>query len=224
MLRKPRFAGLFTCAMACLLTTAHPSRLEAEPVAFSGWTHQKFNLLRGGNSWRQAGQQLSVASDGTVSLLWRAVPQSSWQASTASWTWSVESGVPPTDLSRKGGDDRNLALYFIFAPQDVAAASEGLGIRKLFDNPDVRVLMYVWGGGHQRGAVLQSPYLGARGKTIVLRPAAVGSFDEKVDFRADVKRIYDRTNLALVGVAVSADSDDTGSRIRARVSNLDFSR
>lgn len=69
----------------------------------------------------------------------------------AYWMWSVEVGVPPTELSRKGGDDRNPSLYFIFAPQDVAVAVEGMGIRKLMENPDIRVLMYVWGGGARPG-------------------------------------------------------------------------
>ena len=209
-------------AATLLLMTAQSGKLAAQDFAFSGWTHQKFSLL-GGNSWRQSGQELAVDSNGSVSLLWRAVPEASWQASNASWTWSVETGVPPTDLSQKGGDDRNLSFYVIFAPQEVAEATEGMGIRRLLENPDIRVLMYVWGGAHDRGEVVPSPYLGARGKSIVLRPAGTGQHGETVDLRADLKRVHGQTDLALIGVAISSDSDDTKTQIRARMSNLRFS-
>lgn len=215
-------AGSLLAASALLLMTTLTGKLIAEEMAFSGWTHQKFSLL-GGNNWTQSGNELSLISNSAVSLLWRAIPETLRDASTASWTWSVETGVPPTDLSQKGGDDRNLSLYVIFAPQDIALDTEVMGIRRLLENPDIRVLMYVWGGAHDRGEVLPSPYLGARGKTIVLRPAGLGQHSENVDLRADLTRVYGRSDLALIGVAVSADSDDTESQIRARINDLRFS-
>ncbi len=208
--------------LALGLMTAQPSRVLAEDIAFRGWTHQKFDVF-GGNNWRQSGRTLSVESDGGVSLLWRPLPENSWQATKASWSWNVGKGVPPTDLSRKGGDDRNLALYFIFAPQDLAAKAPDLGIRKLLGNPEIRVLMYVWGGSHDRNTVLASPYLGARGKTIVLRPASTGQHDETIDLRSDLDRVYGNRDLMLIGLAVSADSDDTETRIEAGISNLRLS-
>lgn len=216
-------AGSFFVASTLILLTTLTGKVTAEEIAFSGWTHQKFSLL-GGNSWLQSGNELSVESNSAVSLLWRAIPETSWDASTASWTWSVETGVTPTDLSQKGGDDRNLSLYVIFAPQDVALESEGMGIRSLLENPDIRVLMYVWGGAHDRGEVVASPYLGARGRTIVLRPAGLGQHSENVDLRADLTRVYGQSDLELIGVAISADSDDTESQIKARISNLRFLR
>lgn len=211
-------AALLAAALVLGLS-APTATLASEAIAFTGWTHQKFSLL-GGNTWRQGGRDLIVESDGSVSLLWRAVPKTAWQATSAAWEWSVDAGVPPTDLSQKGGDDRNLSVYAIFAPHDVAEATEGMSIRKLLENPDIRVLMYVWGGAHDRGAVVASPYLGARGKTIVLRPAGVGGHSETVDLRADLQRVHGSADLALIGVAISADSDDTETRITARLSNL----
>lgn len=212
---KKLATGGFAGALA--LVVAFAASAQAEDIAFTGWTHQKFSLF-GGNSWHQSATELSVESQDSVSLVWRAVPESAWQTVIASWRWRVDEGVPPTDLSQKGGDDRNLALYFIFAPPEVAAAGES--IRGLLTHPDVRVLMYVWGGQHARGDVVQSPYLEDRGRTIVLRPASVGQQDEKVDVRADLQQIYGRGNLALIGLAVSADSDDTHSAIRASIADL----
>jgi hypothetical protein len=85
---------------------------------------------------------------------------------------------------------------------------------------DVRVLVYVWGGDHAPGAFLDSPYLGPRGKTVVLRPAGTGEARERVDLAADFSRAFGGQRTALVGLAVSGDSDDTNTRITGRISGL----
>lgn len=190
----------------------------AGPVAFdSGWKTQRFSLFQQ-NQYGFQGQSLSVASDGSVSLTYRALDPALWNSRRASWSWAVSQGVPGTDLARKGGDDRNLALYFVFLPSE--QASVGGNVRRLLTNSAVRVLVYVWGGAHPRRSVLSSPYLGERGKTIVLRPAGNGSASEEVDLAADHQRAFGLAPASLVGLAVSADSDDTDSQIRARISNL----
>lgn len=194
--------------------------VAAEPVRFgAGWTEQNFRLLSG-NDYGLGGDAVTVRSDGTVSLIWTTLPRRQWGARRAAWRWQVDAGVPPTDLRRKGGDDRNLALYFVFLPEAEAARAQGDGIRRLLNNDAVRVLVYVWGGAHDRGAILESPYLGARGRTVVLRPAGTGAARERVDLASDFARAFGGTAPALVGLAVSADSDDTDSRIVGRVSGL----
>ena len=129
--------------------------------------------------------------------------------------------VPATDLSKKGGDDRNASLYFVFLPQAQAEAlGAGADVRKLLQADSARVLLYVWGDNRKRGAIVPSPYLGSRGKTITLRAAGTGRFAETVDLAADYKRAFGGTIGALVGIAVSADSDDTKSVIRGSLSGL----
>lgn len=193
--------------------------LHAQNVDISGWNHQKFGLF-GGNTWQQSGRSLSVASDGDVSMLWVELPDSSASAREMSWTWAVDQSVPPTDLSRKGGDDRNLSLYAIFMPKEAVTQALGKGISALLGQENVRVLMYVWGGDHERGSTLNSPYVGERGRTIVLRKAGVGQHEERVDLSSDLQRTFGEVELALVGLAVSADSDDTETHIRATLSDL----
>ena len=56
------------------------------------------------------GRTLSIAADASSSLIWRPVPDAARGTQTAAWAWSVTASVPPTDLSRKGGDDRNVSL------------------------------------------------------------------------------------------------------------------
>ena len=192
----------------------------ANQVSFDGsWKNQKFSLFST-NRYAQQGGTLGVASDDSVSLLYRAVPPSLWPSDTASWTWQVSQGVPGTDLTRKGGDDRNLALYFVFLPQADAERLRGTSVTRLLSNGAVRVLVYVWGGNHSRGEMLPSPYLGARGKTVVLRPSDTGRASERVDLAADYRKAFGGSPDALVGLAVSGDSDDTDSTIRAQVSGL----
>ena len=192
----------------------------AEPVAFDGnWKKQGFSLFSS-NSYSYGGTRLGVSSDGSVSLTYRALPQGLWDNYNAAWKWAVNQGVPPTDLTRKGGDDRNLALYFVFMPEAQAQSLGNANVRRLIGNDAARVLVYVWGGAHQRGQVLPSPYLGARGKTVVLRPSGTGSASERVDLAADYARAFGGQAPAVVGIAVSGDSDDTNSRIRASISGL----
>ena len=80
--------------------------------------------------------------------------------------WLLTESVPATDLLKKGGDDRNLAMYVVFLPEAEAQKLKGASIRKLLGSNAARVLVYVWGGDHGRGQMLGSPYLGNRGKRL----------------------------------------------------------
>jgi hypothetical protein len=204
---------------AALLLLALPAG-AAGPIRFDeSWNEQRFALFSS-NAYSFEGERLGVASDGTVSLVWRPVPETAWQARGASWHWSVSRSVPPTDLRQKGGDDRNLALYFVFLPEAAAREARGASIRRLLDAEEARVLVYVWGGPGGQPRLQDSPYLGPRGKTVALRPAGDGGGAVVVDLAADHASAFGAPPGALVGVAVSADSDDTATSIRAEISRL----
>jgi hypothetical protein len=198
---------------------AVPAFADAVPFNKS-WTTQRFSLFSS-NKYGFGGNALSIASDGSVSLAYTRVKESLWNARSASWGWEVSKSVPATDLAKKGGDDRNASLYFVFLPE---AEAKALGakakVTKLLSSKSARVLVYVWGDKRGRGTLLSSPYLGSRGKTIVLRGAGTGKHSEKVDLAADYRRAFKGQPGALVGLAVSADSDDTDSVIRARITGL----
>lgn len=199
-----------------------PTLGHAASVRFDkGWSEQKFGLFAS-NDYRAGGNGLAVASDGTVSLLWTRLPESLWSARQATWGWTVEESVPPTDLRRKGGDDRNLALYFVFLPEADAQAAGNSNIRRLLEAENARVLVYVWGGPDGQPRLQDSPYLGPRGRTVALRPAGTGSARENVDLADDYRAAFGDAPTALVGLAVSADSDDTSTRVRAGISGLEL--
>jgi hypothetical protein len=196
------------------------SAVQAGQVSFAnGWQEQRLSLFSSNDY--AFGQTLGLVSDGSVSIAWTRVARDKWGSSGASWTWTVDQSVPPTDLSLKGGDDRNISLYFVFVPESLAPSLEGANIRALLGNGDVRIIQYAFGGNHARGQVIPSPYGPAgQGVTIALRQAGTGSFNENVDLAEDYARAFGGEKGALVGLAVSGDSDDTDSVIRAALGDL----
>lgn len=206
---------LSAAVLSILATTA-----SAGQVSFSsGWKEQRLSLFS--SNKYSFGKNLSLASDGSVSIAWTPVGEGDWKTSGASWSWRVDQSVPATNLANKGGDDRNISLYFVFVPESVAPSLKGSNIRSLLGNRDVRIIQYAWGGNAKRGQVIPSPYGPAgQGVTIALRQAGTGSHSERVDLAADYARAFGGSKGALVGLAVSGDSDDTKSVIRASIGNL----
>ncbi len=204
---------------ACLALT---TPAIAQPVPFSsGWAEQRLQLFSSNDY--SFGSDLGIVSEGSVSLAWTRVARDQWGARNASWGWRVDQSVPATSLAQKGGDDRNVSVYFVFLPEASAAANEGANIRSLLGNDEVRIIQYAWGGNHARGQVIPSPYGPAgQGATIALRQAGTGAHSESVDLAADYARAFGGTPGALVGLAVSADSDDTNSIIRAALGPIDL--
>lgn len=207
-----------TCVITLLLATLSLP-VSASQLSFDGtWKEQGFLRLFS-NDYIQSGADLGIVSDGTVSLLWKAVPEGLRAAEAASWAWRVDEGVPPTDLGRKGGDDRNIALYFVFTTPDIAASIDPNRAARLLRDDNTKALVYVWGGDKARGTVMQSPYHPGL-KTLIRRGAETGSHTERVDLSADYAAAFGGTPGVLVGVGVTADADDTGTVIRAQLSNL----
>lgn len=201
------------------LTLAGTTYANGQQVAFdNSWKEQGFLRLFS-NDYGLRGRQLDVVSNGTVSILWRPLGSDSGATSGASWDWSVAEGVNPTNLTQRGGDDRNLAIYFVFVDPETAKDLNRNSARKLLNNPNTKALVYVWGGNHKKGSLLASPYSPGL-KTKVLRAAQTGSFAEGVNLDRDFAAAFGDMSKVLVGLAVTADSDDTKGRIRASIRDL----
>ena len=208
------FAGAVSCFSFVWAFSA-----AAEPLAFDGsWKEVGF-LRLSSNDYVQTGTQLDITSDGTVSLLWRPLDKRQWDTTQVTWSWRVSEGVVPTDLTKKGGDDRNLALYFIFVDPARADTLRTTNARRVLREDSTRAIIYVWGGDHAIGQNLASPY-SPRMRTKILQDAMTGSFDESIDLAQDYRRMFGTAPGALVGLALSADSDDTDGRIVANLSDL----
>lgn len=151
------------------------------------------------------------------------------------WRWRVDAGPPPTDLTRRGGDDRAVAIGIGFAgfgPQagfalraQHAVAQATAGDLKLPRS----VLLYVWGGTGQEGrerpaGFFASPWNSGITQLRVLRPAEAprGQWvEERVDLGADWRAAFGGSEAPpMLELIVSTDSDDTGARVEAQVENI----
>ncbi len=190
---------------------------QAQALDFdNSWSEQDLPL-RASNNYSLGGGALGVASDGGVSILYRSVFAPVTQAS---WNWSVSQSVPATNVRQKGGDDRNLSVYFVFMPSAASESAKGQGIRKLLGNEAAKAVIYTYGGNDARGARYQSPYMQGRGLVIIEAPAGVASGRSQVNLVADYQAAYGAQPEVLVGIGISSDSDDTNASVRAQISNL----
>lgn len=187
----------------------------------SDWRYMSFPRRPGVAFTAHGEDTVIVQTNAGVGVLWHPVPRKVSKASKARWRWRVTKGVGPTDLTKKGGDDRTLAVYFAFTDEKVAV--KDIDLMDLLRHKRGEVLMYVWGSGVKPGTMLPLPYFGGRGRTVVKRAANTKSgvwFGEKVDIRGDFRRAFGRAPGRLVAIAVSSDADDTGGLNVAAVADL----
>lgn len=202
--------------IAALITT--PSL--AGSIQFdSSWENLTFRGIVA-TEYVQNGNTLVIRSDNSSSVTYKPLPREEFGTTEASWNWSVSQSVPVTDLTQKGGDDRNASIYFMFLDQASADKLDtGDGLSKMLRNRKVRMLLYIW-GGEGKGTSHASPYFKGRGINIILREAGAGSEQVSVDLAADYARAFGEPPEALVGIAISSDSDDTASSARVEISGM----
>lgn len=188
-------------------------------LATSRWSIVSFPFKRSITTTIVNTTTLEVVADRAAGMLWHALPQIPAMAGKAEWSWRAEEGVGPTDLTRKGADDRLMAIYFVFGqPSD-----KDKDVMSVLNSTSVSALVYVFGGSGTKGTVLPSPHMGARGKFIILQPATAERrrwLDEQVDLEADFQRAFGRAPPSLLGIAISSDSDDTGGTNKVRVRGI----
>jgi hypothetical protein len=195
------------------------------PVAFgpnlaaNGWDELTFRGRTPAEFTAEGAAGLRVETTSGVSVLWRGMPDAFGPAETASWRWRVDAGVPATDLGARGGDDRALALYFVFADDPGSVREMPSTLRAAMRRG--RALIYVWGGNAARGSAIASPSMLGRGQMVIRQTASTGGWQaEQADLRADFRSVFGREPGPLIGIGVSADSDDTGTTSDARIEGL----
>ncbi|MGH9771538.1 MAG: DUF3047 domain-containing protein [Candidatus Acidiferrales bacterium] len=201
--------AFLTSSVAETLTfTPDPGRAGWSTVSFPGIASARFSVSKDGT--------LLIATDSAAGLLWRNVSGAMQAAHTAHWRWRVDEGVAPTDLSKRGVDDRALGVYFVFDDRPDVPKSA----MTIFDSASVTSLVYVFGGNKPRGSIIDSPHMGRRGKFIVLRIADAPKrvwFDESVDLAQDYFHVFGKPLPNLIAIAIESDSDDTRARNRAEL-------
>ncbi len=216
---------------AAAVAASVPARAGLDDaLGWAGWRELTFKNKQPNRFAAEGADGVRVETNGTVSLIYR--PASADLASTPilAGRWRVDAAPPPTDLTRKGGDDRPLAVYVSFA-YDPARAGVGERLKRAAasitsDRPlPGRLLVYTWGGDGRAQGWFDSPYIKQFSKMRALRgpDAPLGQWvEERVDLRADHQAAFGQPPTAPTEISVSADSDDTKSRSVGLVADLRF--
>jgi hypothetical protein len=207
--------GAHTCARAETTVPFGPD------LAANGWRLMTFPRRTATRFTAQGPGTLMINADRAVAVLWRQMTPAARNPVAAQWRWRVGKSVGPTDLSRKGGDDRAIAIHFVFS--DTLEPSKSVDLAGVMRSGQAHFLVYVWGGDAPRGRLLPSPYIGDNAKAIVLKSAAdpIGNWaSERVDLSADYRRAFGTAAPALVALAISSDSDDTSGNNAAAIADL----
>ena len=232
--RAYRCAAALLAIAVPLLTFAPPAPAATIPLGpdleAAGWEELGVKGKAGNRFVGHPDGSIEVISSSGVSRLYRPIEVDLDATPVLRWRWRVDEPVPPTDLTQKGEDDTALTLYVGF-PWDPGAASftERLTrpLVEAYAGEDApgRVLAYVFGGNHRRGERVASPHLRSAGALRVLRPADSPTgewFEERVDLVQDYREAFGEDPPDPTQIAISADTDDTGSTSRGFVEALAF--
>ena len=212
-------------AVASGQTVAEPS--FSPKLATEGWRAVYIPGVRKTRFHLEPDGSLAVSASRSFGLIYRMVTVMETKKRYLQWRWRLEAGPAGTDLTRKGQDDRPIAIHVWFPAQAGETATSNWLSRmrdRLSGLPRKGwSLSYVWGGASTVGTMLENPYHKGRGKIIVLRtPAAKKGrwYGEKVDLARDFRRAFGRKAPVLAYIGVSADMDDRGGSSRSRVASI----
>ncbi len=145
------------------------------------------------------------------------------------WRWKVSNVVAASDFTHKAGDDYAARVYVLFDyPVERLPFGDRVKIalaRTLYgaDLP-AAALAYVWGTAQPAGATGPNPYTERTHMIVVESGAArVGEWVAvRRDVAADFEAAFGEPAPRIVGIAVSADTDNTGEAVTAWFGDLRF--
>lgn len=219
-----RRALLALAAGSSVAAGSAPAAVDPKLVAL-GWQELAFRDKPGNSYVLEPDGSIRIESHASVSVLWLDLPADLQATPILGWRWRIDAAVPPTDLTRKGGDDRSLAVYVAFAYAAERASLLERSVRAIlgaFAERELpgRLLIYVWGGDGRSNGWFDNPYLPTGSRIRVLRgaDAPVGTWlEERVDIASDFREAFGAEPTSVVQIGVGADSDDTLGTARARV-------
>ncbi|MDZ7627404.1 MAG: DUF3047 domain-containing protein [Parvularculaceae bacterium] len=206
---------LIAAALAAQVTAASAGVLAfGDDLHAEGWRDLTFRKYAA-TQYRAKDGDLAVVAEKSSSMIYRPLAGDRLSPSRARWSWRLEEGVGATDLTKKGGDDSALAVYFIFTDEKAAdrLAGKKPSMRRMLGARSTTTLVYVFGGA--KAGPFKSPYVTGKSWSMVLRPATSARevwFEESVDLAADHARAFGVAPERLIAVAISSDSDDTNAR------------
>jgi hypothetical protein len=145
------------------------------------------------------------------------------------WRWRVDRAVEDADLRRKQGDDVPARLYVMFDyPLDRLPLVERSKIQLARSVAGQLVpaaaLCYVWDANLPAGTTLWNPY--SKRVRVVVVAGGRGQLGrwiyEERDVAADFRAAFGESPPAITGIAIGADTDQTGGTARSWFSDISF--
>lgn len=155
---------------------------------------------------------------------------------TLAWRWKVDHALDKARLGTKEGDDFAGRVYVSFdVPLASLAFAERTKVRiaRLFygDSVPTAAICYVWDNRNPPGTSVWNPYSGGRLRMVVLESGNARSrewVEEARDIDADFKAAFGaqwrQATPRITGIAVSADTDQTGESVTAWFGDLRLER
>ena len=172
---------------------------------------------------------LQMDAANSASSLFRPIDVDTTETPTLRWQWRIRNLVEKSDLQTKQGDDFPVRLYVMFDyPLDRLSYFDRikLGVARLVSGQDVpaAAICYVWDSRLPAGTLLPNAYTD-RVKMIVVE-SGDRNLDRWVmearDVAADFRSAFGEEPPRVNGIALAADTDQTGETVRSWFGNVTF--
>jgi hypothetical protein len=145
------------------------------------------------------------------------------------WRWRVANLIPGADLTSKAGDDVPARLYVMFdyplERLSLADRAKILIARSVAGElVPAAALCYVWEGKLGEGKTLWNAY-SDRVRVIVVESGSrrIGEWvSEERDVAADFRSAFGEEAPPVSGIAIAADTDQTGQKVRSWFGDIRF--
>ena len=230
-------------ALACIGVRAAPDAPRQVPalsaaalgsVVPEGWRHQTLPKVERANDFELVSDQgqhvLEVRSSASASSWVAPVRIDATRLPLLRWRWKVSHSLAGSDLRTKRADDYAARLYVFFdLPLEGLSLAERLRIRasRALSGVDVpaAALCYVWGHAQPAGSTGWNPYTD-RVRMIVVDSGDTHAMQWRAverDVRRDWLDAFGAPVPPISGVAVGADTDNTGDQVEAWFGDVSFS-
>ncbi|MFV0665708.1 DUF3047 domain-containing protein [Denitromonas sp.] len=236
----PLRIALRLCLSTALITPLSALAATPQPAPFAdapageppaSWVHTRINKDRPGTAFSIVPEAttnvLRAYSRSAASSLVYTLPDAVAANVRLQWRWKISNAVPGSAMASKATDDYAARVYVFFDyDKSRLPFTDRVKIdlaRNLYgtDLPTA-ALCYVWGTADAIGAIAPNPYTD-RVRMIVLQrgDAKAGQWiSESRDLAADFQSAFGEPAPAVTGIALGADTDNTGATVEARFGDL----
>ena len=217
---------------------AAPAALAAFSQAAPGavpppWRHQPLPRVARENRFDLVVEDgrtvLRVRSSAAASTLVHPLAVDPARTPLLAWRWKVSAAVAGSDFTHKAGDDYAGRVYVLFdyPSERLRAVDQAkIALARSLHGAELptAAIAYVWGTAQPVGASGPNPYTDRVRMVVVASGGARAGQWVAVerDVAADFRAAFGEPAPRIVGVAVSADTDNTGETVTAWFGDLQF--